>query len=97
MIVQISSDAEQDIAEAFWFYESQAVGLGSYFRDEIIADIESLVSHGGIHEQVAGYHRCLSRRFPFAIYYRVEDEIVTVAAVLDAWRSPSWIRKRLDR
>ncbi len=94
MIVRISSDAERDVAEAFWFYESQATGLGSYFRNGIFADIESLASYGGIHEQVAGYHRCLSRRFPFSIYYRVDDEVV---AVLDVRRSPSWIRTRLDR
>lgn len=33
MIVKVSSDAEADIAEAYWFYERQAPGLGDYFRD----------------------------------------------------------------
>ena len=35
------------------------------------------------------------RSFPFAIYYRVDGEVATVVAVLDARRSPQWIRKRL--
>jgi hypothetical protein len=32
MIVSISSDAEADIAEGYWFYERQSSGLGDYFR-----------------------------------------------------------------
>jgi plasmid stabilization system protein ParE len=97
MIVQISSDAEKDIADGFWFYEGQAAGLGDYFRSSIITDIDSLAIYGGIHEQVEGYHRSLSRRFPFTIYYRVDQETVTVVAVLDARRSPSWIRDRINQ
>ncbi len=97
MIVQISSDAEQDIADGFWFYEGQTPGLGDYFRSSIIADIESLAFYGGIHEQVAGFHRSLAHRFPFTIYYRVDGNAVTVVAVLDARRNPSWIRDRLKR
>ena len=51
MIVNISSDAEADIADGFWFYEGQNTGLGDYFRSSIIADIESLSIFGGIHQQ----------------------------------------------
>ena len=72
MTVQISSDAEQDIADGFWFYEGQTPGLGDYFRSSIIADIESLAFYGGIHEKVAGLYRSLGHRFPFAICYRVD-------------------------
>lgn len=50
MIVKISSDAEADIVEGFWFYERQTLGLGNYFRDCIVADIDSLATVGGVHE-----------------------------------------------
>ena len=62
-----------------------------------MADIESLAFYGGVHEKIYGYHRSLSRRFPFVIYYRVDAETVTAIAVLDARKSPSWSRDRLDR
>jgi hypothetical protein len=32
---------------------------------------------------------------PFAIYYRVEEDVALVYAVLDWRRSPAWIRNRL--
>jgi plasmid stabilization system protein ParE len=97
MIVHISSDAESDIADGFWFYEGQCIGLGEYFRSSIIADIESLSIYGGIHEQAYGYQRSLSRHFPYTIYYRIDHDGILVIAVLDARRSPSWTRKRLGR
>ncbi len=101
MIVQISSDAEFDIADGYWFYEGQVSGLGGYFRTWIIADIESLAFYGGIHEQVYGYHRSLSVRFPFTVYYRVDDAVVNgwaefryKAGSVSVWvpPDPSWNR-----
>ena len=56
----------------------------------------SLLLYAGIHQIVFGYHRSLSKRFPFAIYYRVASGTVHVSAVLDCRRDPAWIRKRLQ-
>ncbi len=95
MIVHIASDAEDDLAEGYWFYERQSIGLGDYFRSCLISDIESLAYYGGVHETEFNYYRSLSKRFPFTIYYRVDVDLVTVVAVLDARRSPQWIRRRL--
>ena len=98
MIVQISSDAELDILDGFRFYEDQSVGLGEYFRDSIVADIDSLKFFAGIHELAFGHHRMLSKRFPFAVYYDLDrkDELVTIIAILDCRRNPSWTRDRLS-
>jgi len=42
------------------------------------------------------YHRLLSKRFPFAVYYRVENDTVLVYAVLDCRRNPAWIRNKME-
>jgi len=95
MRVRILSVAEEDLEEGFRFYESQLPCLGSYFLDSLYSDIESLAYFGGIHQIVFGYHRQLSKRFPFAVYYRIIDDVVVVFAVLDCRRNPSWTRERL--
>lgn len=95
MTIRLSSDALADLEEGFWFYEKQAIGLGSYFRSCLIADIESLAFYGGVHEIVHDYHRALSKRFPFCIYYTLAVDELTVVAVLDARRDPLWTRQRL--
>ena len=95
MRIDILPEARDDLLAGFQFYERQARGLGSYFRESIFEDIDSLAVHGGIHARVFGYHRSLSKRFPFAIYYRVEANVVRVRAILVCRRNPSWIKRRV--
>jgi plasmid stabilization system protein ParE len=94
--IEILPEARDDLLAGFRFYERQAPGLGKYFRDSLNGDIASLEIYGGIHAKVFGYHRSLSKRFPFAIYYRVEENVVRVRAILDCRRHPSWIRRKLS-
>ena len=96
MNVRILAAAQDDLASGFRFYEIQAVGLGSYFINSLYSDIDSLQFFGGIHPIVAdGYHRLLSKRFPFAVYYLQEGDTIIVHAILDCRRNPAWNRKRL--
>ena len=95
MRIDILPEARDDLLAGFRFYERQARGLGSYFRESILEDVDALAVQGGIHAKVFGYHRSLSKRFPFAVYYRVEANVVRVRAILDCRRNPSWIRRRV--
>ncbi|OHB76087.1 MAG: hypothetical protein A2Z25_08960 [Planctomycetes bacterium RBG_16_55_9] len=96
MQVQILDEAEQDLLEGAQFYENQIAGLGQYFLDSLFSDIDSLQIYGGIHSVHFGYHRLLSKRFPFAIYYRVENNVAHVTAILDFRQDPERVRKRLN-
>lgn len=96
MNLRILSAARQDLLGGFRFYEAQQPGLGNYFLDSLFADIDSLQLYAGIHPVVnGGYRRLLAKRFPFAIYYRVENDTALIYAVLDCRRNPAWNRKRL--
>lgn len=96
MNVEIALAAENDLAEAFWFYERQYVGLGDYFRVNLAADIDSLALTAGIHEIELGFHRAMSKRFPYGIYYMIENDRAIIVAVLDLRREPLWIREQLN-
>ena len=95
MKVEILDKAKEDLVLGYHFYEKQSAGLGTYFLDTLFSDIDSLHLYAGTHSTVGGSHRCLSRRFPFAIYYRVDGETIRVRAVLDTRQNPAEIRQRL--
>jgi hypothetical protein len=96
MRLEILDQAARDLVEGFHFYEDQGEGLGSYFLTNLYTDIDSLYYSAGIHSKpYKHYHRLLSRRFPFAIFYTIQDEAVLIRAVLDCRRNPAWIRGRL--
>jgi plasmid stabilization system protein ParE len=95
MKIAILASARDDLADGFDFYERQAEGLGNYFLESLFADIDSLRLYAGIHRKVLGFHRLLSKRFPYAAYYDLDDRTIPVWAVLDCRRDPAMIRRRL--
>lgn len=95
MRIQILDEAEQDLPEGFDFYERQSPGTGDYFLDSLYSNIDSLTLYAGVHPQHFGYYRQLSRRFPFAIFYRVDADLASVHAVLDCRRDPGYMLERL--
>ena len=93
--VIILDEAADDLGDGIAFYDAQEQGIGRYFFDSVVADIDSLLLYAGIHNVRLGYHRMLASRFPFAIYYEIVGEVARVVAVLDMRRDPAWIRKEL--
>ena len=84
MKIKILSSAIEDLYEGRLFYEKQGEELGEYFFDSLFSDIDSLLLYAGIHITFFGYYRLLSKKFPYAIYYRLEEEsIAVVYRVLD--------------
>jgi plasmid stabilization system protein ParE len=96
MRIRILDSALEDLDRGRRFYERQGEGLGAYFADSLFSEIDSLALFGGIHTKVFGFHRLIARRFPYAVYYRMESEnLVVVWRVLDMWRAPGKIRRAL--
>ncbi|HED34268.1 MAG TPA: type II toxin-antitoxin system RelE/ParE family toxin [Gammaproteobacteria bacterium] len=96
MKIQILSSASQDLIDGYHFYEQQANSVGSYFLDSLYSDIDSLVITAGVHQKYfENYYRLLSKRFPFSVYYKINNNVILIYAVLDCRKKPAWIRKKL--
>lgn len=96
MRIEILESARDDLVSGMAFYETQRSGLGNYFLDSLFSDIESLILFAGSHPlHFDHYHRLLSKRFPFAIYYRVEGDLIRIFAVLDCRQDPKKASDRL--
>ena len=78
------------------FYDQIEFGVGDYFTDSIISNLQSLKLYAGIHSKKFGYYRLLAKPFPFAIYYEIRDDIVVVVAVLDMRSDPARLRQTLS-
>ena len=92
----IAPEAEQDIGEAFLWYESRRAGLGEDFLSSVEACLERVrrqpLLYRIVHEN---YRRSLTRRFPFAVFFELVDTTVTVYAVFHTSRDPEKWRRRL--
>jgi plasmid stabilization system protein ParE len=97
MTIKILPSALQDLRDGWHFYDDQQVGLGDYFHDSLFSDVDSLLLYAGVHRIIFGYHRLLSKRFPYSIYYTVENpNLVLVWRILDAREDPESLKDKLD-
>jgi len=97
MNIRILTSSLDDLRSGWRFYERQQKGLGDYFQDSLFSDIDSLLLSAGVHKLVFGYHRLLSKRFPYAIYYEFDGkDRILVFRVLDMRRDPGSITDDLN-
>ena len=95
MKIEILSIALVDIQSDQHFYEQKQEGLGVSFWICWFSTLMLFMLYAGIHQQFFGYYRALSKRFPYAIYYRVSEQTVQVWRVLDCRQKPSRIADAL--
>ncbi|HEX7406103.1 MAG TPA: type II toxin-antitoxin system RelE/ParE family toxin [Candidatus Binatia bacterium] len=88
--------ADLDVEAAFEWYEKERPGLGLEFLDELRAAYNRIVDNPFKYQHLrSGVRRALLRRFPYAVYFAIEDDVVVVVAALDASRDPAeWQRRR---
>ena len=93
--VYFRPEAETDIEEAAIWYEKQRPGLGDEFLDEVRSLCNAISENPAIYPVVhRRARRALIRRFPFGVYFRVEDDQVIVFAVIHGSRHPRRWRQR---
>jgi len=89
--VVVLEEAIEDLEEGRMFYESREVGIGDYFIDSLLSDINSLKIYAGVHSVHLGFYRMLSKRFPFAIYYEIVEGMAKVQYKFNSSRSQNLI------
>ena len=82
-------EAQADLHEAYHWYEQQREGLGSDFLlcvEEALEKIRRTPElYPVVHKEL---RRMLIRRFPYGLFYLVEEEMIVVVAVFHARRDP---------
>lgn len=88
--------AERHLAEAYAWYAQQAPGLGLDFLDRFGHALNRIVEFPQSGPVVhLDYRRVLLQRFPYGVFYVVEDGLVVIAAVYHLARDPREMRKWL--
>ena len=93
MKLLLQAVAEAEIAGAFDWYARERPALGAKFLEAVIATLDRIVDRP---ESFPVTHRDLRRapvrgRFPYALFFRVAGDTVTVAGCVHARRHPrSW-------
>ncbi len=89
-------EAELDVAEAYRWYEERDEGLGSEFTRAVDGCVYQIQRHPEMYPVFYKEARQgVIRRFPYSIFYVIEEETVYVVAVFHASRDPQTWKDRV--
>lgn len=93
--VIVRPEAAREIQEAFDWYEERSEGLGLEFLRSADVCLSSVRRNPEAYSIVhVPFRRALLRRFPYALFYFLREDIIVVVACFHIKRSPGdWQRR----
>jgi hypothetical protein len=86
-----------DIQDAFDWYQKISMGLGHEFLRVFFANTGELQWNPEINRKMfADFRRRLMSRFPYAIYYRLEEARIIIYGAFHCARNPKTIRNAIS-
>jgi toxin ParE1/3/4 len=95
--IDVTVEAENDLASAFAWYENRRFGLGEDFLSSVDVTLARIRRHPELYAKVyRDYRRAIVRRFPYAVFYEYVADNVTVYAVFHTAQDSHKWRQRLS-
>ncbi len=95
--VIVTPEAEDDLKEAYSWYEDKRTGLGYDFLLQVDAGLNFIARNPNIHPiEYKETRKHLTKRFPYKIIYLIEKEKIIILAVIHSKRSPVLIKRRIN-
>ncbi|MCT4664315.1 MAG: type II toxin-antitoxin system RelE/ParE family toxin [Flavobacteriales bacterium] len=94
--IELLEEAELDFDKSYGFYHESSPKIADTFLTEINIGFESIKHNSTafpiVYKDIRKY---VVKKFPFMIYYRIEDVCIQVIAVFHTSRSPEIWNKRI--
>jgi plasmid stabilization system protein ParE len=91
----VRPEAEADLTSAFRWYEAKSWGLGTEFLRAVDVCFAKVRRTPQAYQEIKlGVRRARLRRFPYSVYYIIDDRGIAVVACLHWRRNPKeWMRR----
>ena len=89
MMLRYTDRSRDDLELAFAWYERQRRGLGFDFLDCVETAIQNIIIYPEMYQiRYRNFQGCPIRRFPFSIFYTIEQNEIVVHSVFDNRQDP---------
>lgn len=96
LILRFHPDVEGDLLKIYSWYEEKLVGLGDDFLQIFYSSTKLIMENPLQYSKIyKNYHRYLLRKFPYALYYIIKDNLIIVMGVFHHGRDPRMIKSTL--
>lgn len=92
--LSVSEAAEEDLRDAFLWYETQRAGLGERFEELVTQCMETILENP-IKFQIrySETHICFLKKFPYGIHFVINELEILVISVFHTSRSPKTVEE----
>jgi toxin ParE1/3/4 len=88
--------ARQELRDAIAYFDSVNSRLGDDFREEVARLISLLLRFPKAWPELSlSTRRCRTKRFPYALIYRIQEDVIEIIAVMHLSREPNYWVDRL--
>lgn len=89
-------EVEGDATAAYEWYEERAAGLGRAFLQELYGAAADILANPLLYRAVdSTIRRCLLRRYPYSIYFTIEEDLILVIGLFHCARDPRGVASDL--
>ncbi len=90
-------DVEKDIQKIFTWYEEKQFGLGNDFLQTFYSCTELILENPFQYpKKYKDFHRYLLRKFPYIVYFIIEDDLIIIMGVFHHALDPKKIKSTLS-
>jgi hypothetical protein len=84
--------------ENYKWYQKTDLDLATDFKELVYSYFEKIHVNPLLYMKIdADYHRCLIKRFPYAIYYYIENETIIITGLFHCSQNPEKIGHKLQK
>ena len=85
----VRPEAEAELEAAFIWYEQQVIGLGNQFLLTVDTTLNSILQNPLQYPVIyKDIRRALTRRFPYQVFFVINDNKIVIIAVFHGMRNP---------
>jgi plasmid stabilization system protein ParE len=96
--IELSKESETDFDDSFDYYAKQSKTVANNFYQHVNTSLGIIVENPKAFQNVyKNVRRYVMSKFPFVIYYRIENIVVQVIAIFHTSRNPEIIGKRTKK
>jgi toxin ParE1/3/4 len=94
--IRFVHELEDELIALFQWYQNESDGLGERFLDAFYAQVKNLTDNPKIYQRIyKKFRRVLLYKFPFGVYYTIENDTVVVYGCFHTRQNPKYIYELL--
>jgi len=95
--IELSKESETDFDDSFNYYAKQSKTIANNFYQDVNTGLGIIAENPNAFQKVyKNVRRYVMSKFPFVIYYQIENFVVQVIAIFHTSRNPEIIGKRTE-